>query len=50
MIDGAALANMMFARPGTRVIEIYPHGRGNIDLYSFWSRIHGFDHQVVMAA
>lgn len=48
-VHGAALANMMFARPGSRVIEIYPHGRGNIDLYPYWSRIHGFEHQVVMA-
>ncbi len=49
-VHGAALANAMFARPGTRIVEIYPQGRSNIDLFPHWSRLYDLDHQVVMAS
>lgn len=48
-VHGAALANAMFARPGTRIVEIYPDRRANKDLYPHWSRLYGFDHHTVMA-
>jgi hypothetical protein len=49
-VHGAALANAMFARPGTGIVEIYPQRRSHRELYPHWSRLHGFDHHVVMAS
>jgi hypothetical protein len=46
---GAGLANLLFARPGTHVIEIVPAGRYNATLYPEKSRIFGLDHQLVFA-
>jgi Glycosyltransferase 61 len=46
---GAGLANLVFARPGTRIIEITPSGRHNATLYPEKSRIFGLHHQVVFA-
>jgi capsular polysaccharide biosynthesis protein len=46
---GAGLANLLFARPGTRVIEIVPAGRYNATIYPEKSRIFGLHHQLVFA-
>jgi hypothetical protein len=46
---GAGLANLLFARPGTRVIEIVPAGRFNAACYPKRSRIFGLHHQQVVA-
>jgi capsular polysaccharide biosynthesis protein len=46
---GAGLANLIFARPGTHVIEIVPQGRYNASLYPEKSRILGLHHQQVIA-
>jgi capsular polysaccharide biosynthesis protein len=46
---GAGLANLLFARPGTRVIEIVPRGRFNAACYPKRSRIFGLHHQQVVA-
>ncbi len=47
---GAGLANLLFARPGTHVIEIVPAGRFNATCYPRKSRIFGLHHQQVFAA
>lgn len=49
-VHGSALANAMFARPGTRIVEIYPEGRSHMELFPHWSRLYGLDHHVVMAS
>ncbi len=49
-VHGSALANAMFASPGTRIVEIYPQRRSNMNLYPFWSRLYGLDHHVVLAS
>jgi capsular polysaccharide biosynthesis protein len=46
---GAGLANLVFARPGTRVIEIVPAGRFNATIYPEKSRIFGLHHQLLFA-
>jgi hypothetical protein len=46
---GAGLANLMFARTGTQVIEIVPVNRSNAYLFPQMSRILGLHHQQVMA-
>jgi hypothetical protein len=46
---GAGLANLLFARPGTRVIEIVPAGRYNATIYPEKSRIFGLHHQLLFA-
>jgi hypothetical protein len=46
---GAGLANLIFARPGTQVIEIVQQGRYNASLYPEKSRILGLHHQQVIA-
>ena len=46
---GAGLANLLFARPNTRVIEIVPAGRYNATCYPTQSRILGLHHQLVFA-
>jgi capsular polysaccharide biosynthesis protein len=46
---GAGLGNLIFARPGTQVIEIVPRGRYNASLYPEKSRILGLYHQQVVA-
>jgi len=46
---GAGLANLLFARPGTRIIEIVPAGRFNWTCYPKRSRIFGLHHQLVFA-
>jgi hypothetical protein len=46
---GAGLANLLFARPGTRVIEMVPTGRFNAACYPKRSRIFGLNHQQVVA-
>ncbi len=46
---GAGLANLLFARPGTQVIEICPAGRFNATCYPNKSRIFGLHHQMVFA-
>jgi capsular polysaccharide biosynthesis protein len=48
-VHGAGLANLLFARPGTVVVEIVPEGRYNADLYPRLSRMLGLDHRVVVA-
>lgn len=48
-MHGAGLANLLFARPGTRVIEIVPTGRYNAACYPEKSRIFGLHHQQVFA-
>jgi capsular polysaccharide biosynthesis protein len=47
---GAGLANLIFARPGTRVIEIVPAGRFNATCYPKRTRFFGLHHQLVFAA
>jgi hypothetical protein len=46
---GAGLANLLFARPGTHVIEIVPAGRYNATCYPEKSRIFGLHHQLIFA-
>jgi capsular polysaccharide biosynthesis protein len=46
---GAGLANLLFARPQTRVIEIVPAGRYNSTCYPEKSRIFGLHHQLIFA-
>jgi capsular polysaccharide biosynthesis protein len=46
---GAGLANLVFARPGTQVIEIVPAGRYNATCYPHKSRIFGLHHQLILA-
>jgi capsular polysaccharide biosynthesis protein len=46
---GAGLANLVFARPETQVIEIVPAGRYNATIYPEKSRIFGLHHQVLFA-
>ncbi len=46
---GAGLANLVFARPGTRVIEIVPAGRFNYACYPKRTRLLGLHHQLVFA-
>jgi hypothetical protein len=46
---GAGLANLVFARPGTRVIEIVPAGRFNYACYPKRTRFFGLHHQLVFA-
>jgi capsular polysaccharide biosynthesis protein len=46
---GAGLANLMFARPRTHVIEIVPAGRYNATCYPEKSRVFGLHHQLVFA-
>ena len=46
---GAGLANLLFARPGTQVIEICPTGRFNATIYPEKSRIFGLEHQIVFS-
>ncbi len=48
-VHGAALANLMFAQPGTRVIEICPVGRYNIDCFPRLSNKLGHHHLSIMA-
>jgi len=47
---GAGLANLVFARPGLRVIEIVPAGRFNATCYPKRTRFLGLHHQLVFAA
>ncbi len=47
-LHGAALAHLLFASPGTRVIELYPTGRRNYDLYPRLSRMLGLNHTLVL--
>ncbi len=46
---GAGLANLVFARPETRVIEIVPAGRYNAACYPEMSCILGLHHQQIFA-
>jgi hypothetical protein len=46
---GAGLANLLFARPGTHVIEIVPAGRYNFTCYPRKSCIFGLQHQLIFA-
>ena len=46
---GAGLANLLFARPKTHVIEIVPAGRYNATCYPEKSRVFGLHHQLVFA-
>jgi capsular polysaccharide biosynthesis protein len=46
---GAGLANLLFARPGTHVIEIMPAGRYNDTCYPKKSRIFDLHHQLLFA-
>lgn len=46
---GAGLANLIFARPGTRVIEIVPAQRFNYACYPKRTRFFGLQHQLVFA-
>src|SRR5262249_18521317 len=46
---GAGLANLLFARPHTQVIEICPSGRFNATIYPEKSRIFGLQHQLIFA-
>jgi capsular polysaccharide biosynthesis protein len=46
---GAGLANLVFARPGTQVIEIVPAQRYNATCYPSKSRIFGLHHQLIFA-
>lgn len=48
-VHGAALANLIFARPGTRVIEICPIDRYNTDCFPRLSNKLGHSHLSVMA-
>jgi capsular polysaccharide biosynthesis protein len=46
---GAGLANLVFARPGTCVVEIVPVGRFNYACYPKRTRLLGLHHQLVFA-
>lgn len=46
---GAGLANLMFARPNTRIIEIAPAGRYNAWIYPDKSRIFSLEHRILFA-
>lgn len=48
-VHGAALANLIFAQPGTRVVEICPLGRYNTDCFPRVSHKMDLDHVSVMA-
>lgn len=48
-VHGAALANLIFAKPSTQVIEICPDNRFNPDCFPRLSRKIGHNHIVVMA-
>lgn len=48
-VHGAALANLIFAQPGTRVIEICPIGRYNTDCFPRLSNKLGHHHLSIMA-
>lgn len=48
-VHGAALANLIFAQPGTRVIEICPLHRYNVDCFPRVSHKMGLNHATVMA-
>lgn len=41
---GAALANTIFARPGTNIVEIFPQSRSNLALYPGLSQSMGLQH------
>ncbi len=45
---GAALANSIFASPGTKIIELFPQHRLNIDLYPNLSRICKLQHSTLL--
>jgi hypothetical protein len=47
---GAGLANLMFARPHTRVVEIVPAGRYNAWIYPHMSRIFSLKHRTLFAS
>lgn len=46
---GAGLSNLIFARPGTQVIEFVPAERFNYACYPKRTRFFGLDHQLVFA-
>ncbi|MDC0935607.1 glycosyltransferase 61 family protein [Pirellulales bacterium] len=46
---GAGLANLIFAQPGTRVIEVIPDGRYNPTCHPELSRTFSLSHQIVFA-
>ncbi len=45
---GAALANTIFARPGTNIIEIFPRRRSNLTLYPGLSQAMNLQHTSVL--
>jgi capsular polysaccharide biosynthesis protein len=47
---GAGLANLVFARPQTRIIEIVPAGRYNAWIYPHLSRVFGLEHRILFAS
>lgn len=49
-VHGAALANLIFARPGTCVVEICPLHRYNIDCFPRVSHKLGLKHVTIMAS
>ncbi len=48
-VHGAALANLIYAQPGTRVVEICPVNRYNVDCFPRISHKMGHEHFVVLA-
>jgi len=48
-VHGAALANLIFAKPGARVVEIYPMNRYNLDCFPRVSAEMGHEHVSVTA-
>lgn len=46
-IHGAALANLIFANPHLKIVEIVPESRMNRSLFPEWSRQLGLDHLLV---